>query len=708
MQSARSLGAALLTLVAMPHTTRAHAQPRTSGEKLAAKAPRVPSAFALPVAPERFAWSSPLAQRNDLHAVSGTADGQRIWAVGAMGTIVSLRGPDAALEATGTVADLNAIWVAAENDIWVVGDHGTILHGDGKRWSAVPSGTKQALYSIWGRSAHDLWIGGQDGTVLRRAGNRWRVVRVPTKGPIVSIAGCDGDAVCALTLAGRLPNIDLSYRPCKDPDPEGCPADEPQEPEGNRILRWSAGRWSTISPSAWVGIEPVRMTSAGTTAWVSNGNQISIVGAGRSDGSSVNLPKGAERVQVNGLWARREDDGWLVGVTCRQETPAAGFQCDGAIWRFDGVASALRPEVAAPALFAVWSWSKTGAVAVGERGTILRFDGDFWTSVSKPVTNADLRGVWSAPTTGDKHQLGPVVWHASSDDAEIRQATLALPGGSKVTWGLPKPAGAPTPPRSCGETDLWLIGDCEALRARDGGWQSYVTQPCEAQAATRKLLGFDLGEAWIVNAYRRASWDPGAPVHWDGHEWTTVSSPSARAPVDLWAADSNDIWFVGGRDIVRWDGQRLTFATPMPGLDATDGLTSIWGADAKNIWVVANTGRSLKLARWNGQRWSATATFGFDLPARFLPSDPWEPAHPWTGNLSSSRQVALWGTSTADVWLAGPNGIVLRFDGKAWWRVATPTRQSLLGIGGTPDHVVVVGEGGTILEVDRQVPAPAK
>jgi hypothetical protein len=50
---------------------------------------RTASAFDLPVASERFDWTSPLAQRNDLFAVRGTADGRRIWTVGATGTIIS-------------------------------------------------------------------------------------------------------------------------------------------------------------------------------------------------------------------------------------------------------------------------------------------------------------------------------------------------------------------------------------------------------------------------------------------------------------------------------------------------------------------------------------------------------------------------------------------------------------------------------------------
>ena len=140
------------------------------------------NAFDLPLAPARFAWSSPLAQRNDLYGVKGTPDGAHIWAVGAAGTVLSLHGKDAALEATGTEHDLYDLWVVAKDDVWIVGERGTILHGNGKTWSRVQSGTTQALHSIWGRDAHDLWIGGGGGIVLRREGDRWRTVPLSDEG----------------------------------------------------------------------------------------------------------------------------------------------------------------------------------------------------------------------------------------------------------------------------------------------------------------------------------------------------------------------------------------------------------------------------------------------------------------------------------------------------------------------------------------------
>jgi hypothetical protein len=518
---------------------------RAARERPCAEARHVPSAFDLPVARERFAWSSPLGQRNDLYAAKGTSDGRQIWAVGAMGTILSLRGADATLEESGTDAALYDLWVVAENDIWIVGERGTILHGDGKRWSAVRSGTKHALFSIGGRSARDLWIGGGDGPVLHRKGNRWRLVPVPTKGPITTVTDCAGRAVCALTLASSLPHIDRTNRPCRDPEGD-CPQDEPMEPEGDRILRWSNGRWSATH--FFGGYQVGRAVSTRAGFWATTEGQLWVSRAGGDEGQLVVLPKDTGMIWPLGLWAGSEDDGWVVGERCTQSGPSSSFQCDsGAIWRFDGRSASLRFEAPAAPLLAVWAWSKTGAIAVGKFGTVMRFDGDYWTAVSKSVTDSDLPGR------------------------------------------------------------------------------------------------------------------------------TAVAAPAV--------------------------------APPMPGLSATDRTACTWAADANSVWVAATSGENVKVARWDGKAWSPTVSFGLGLPRRFFSSDTWDVSYLWPMTASESRQVALWGTSASDVWLAGRNGIVLRFDGKRWQRVATPTRTPLSGLDGTQEHVVAVGAQGTRLELHRQPPA---
>jgi hypothetical protein len=324
--------------------------------------------------------------------------------------------------------------------------------------------------------------------------------------------------------------------------------------------------------------------------------------------------------------------------------------------------------------------------------------------VSKPVTTADVRGVWSAPAPPDRTRRGAVALLARDNEAEPRPRTveLATTEGRTIGWGLLKksgPAAAQTPDAP----DTWLIGDCEALRARGRGWLTYFPQDCAPYAATRKILGFEVGDAWLASWFSGSS-DRSSPSHWNGRTWNNVRSPASRAAVDLWGATGDDVWFVGGHDVVRWDGRALTALAPVPGLGQHDELTSVWGSDASNVWVAAYGGAGVKVARWDGAGWQAAAWFQIDLPRRLQPIDYWAQSNLWPHHITDSRQVALWGTAADDVWLAGPNGIVVRFDGRRWQRVATPTRHPLFGLGGTRDHVIAVGATGTILELDRTAP----
>ena len=153
---------------------------------------------------------------------------------------------------------------------------------------------------------------------------------------------------------------------------------------------------------------------------------------------------------------------------------------------------------------------------------------------------------------------------------------------------------------------------------------------------------------------------------------------------------------------MHWDGRALTATPPGPWLEAFSELTSVWESDAGNVWVAAYGSAGVKLARWDGAIWQAVASFNFNRPRRLQSIDPGMSENLWPRAFGDSRQVVLWGTSANDVWLVGPNGIVVRFDGRRSQRVATPTRHPLFGLGGTGDHVFAVGATGTILELDRR------
>jgi hypothetical protein len=90
-----------------------------------------------------------------------------IRAVGVNGQIRSYDGSSWSGESAPTSQDLNAIWGASTADIWVVGDAGTVLHYNGS-WASEPSGVTKRLRGVWGTVGGDIWAVGVGGTILRR------------------------------------------------------------------------------------------------------------------------------------------------------------------------------------------------------------------------------------------------------------------------------------------------------------------------------------------------------------------------------------------------------------------------------------------------------------------------------------------------------------------------------------------------------------
>ncbi len=70
---------------------------------------------------------------------------------------------------------LYKVWGTAADDVWAVGDAGLILHYDGGAWSEVASGTTADVIALWGRAADAiLAVGGRsEGVILRYDGAAW-------------------------------------------------------------------------------------------------------------------------------------------------------------------------------------------------------------------------------------------------------------------------------------------------------------------------------------------------------------------------------------------------------------------------------------------------------------------------------------------------------------------------------------------------------
>jgi hypothetical protein len=103
-----------------------------------------------------------------LFGVWSSTTGADTYAVGLSGAIFKRTAGDDEFELEASApGDLYAIFGVAPDRIWAVGANGSIMEWDGIEWRGVPSGTSQDLFSIHGTP---------DGSFVAAAGSRGAVV----------------------------------------------------------------------------------------------------------------------------------------------------------------------------------------------------------------------------------------------------------------------------------------------------------------------------------------------------------------------------------------------------------------------------------------------------------------------------------------------------------------------------------------------------
>jgi hypothetical protein len=71
-------------------------------------------------------------------------------------------------------------------------------------------------------------------------------------------------------------------------------------------------------------------------------------------------------------------------------------------------------------------------------------------------------------------------------------------------------------------------------------------------------------------------------------------------------------------------------------------------------------------------------------------------------NPTTKALRAVWGTGPTDVYAAGEDGVLFRFNGGTWTALDSRTTQILLGLSGEIDsRVFAVGGTATVMAADR-------
>jgi photosystem II stability/assembly factor-like uncharacterized protein len=179
-------------------------------------------------------------------------------------------------------------------------------------------------------------------------------------------------------------------------------------------------------------------------------------------------------------------------------------------------------------------------------------------------------------------------------------------------------------------------------------------------------------------------------LHYNGSIWSKTTALSERVEYvdfqDVWAGGPNDVFVVGGHDIltryavilhydgVKWSETILRDCGP---------LNSVWGTGPNEVFAV---GDDATVLHYDGSSWSRMAAPG----SRYCDLE------------------GVWASGPNDIFAAGGTGPrdngpwILHYDGSRWSRMKTPTSlgcaTELNGIWGRgPDDVFAVGNSGLIL-----------
>jgi hypothetical protein len=520
---------------------------------------------------------------NDLFSVRGSSPSE-IWAVGRGGALWHYNGTswsESGQSRTLTTVNLNALWSSAANDYFAVGRFGNILHFDGTSWTRTTSGTED-LTGVFGFAANDVWAIGPNGTLLHYNGTAWQASPqsgVLTTEFLTSIWGSaandiyvsggnnvllhyDGSTWSMVTLATPSMNIDVLWG--SGPRDVFAAGSIPEQ-----IIHYDGTSWSVISQTLFKnGTFP-------TGIWGSGPNNVWIVGAlelGLYDGTKVtNLSSTVTANVLQAVFGTSASDIWAVGQS-------------GTLTRWNGSSWSLSSQSGSFSsfLYGLWGASASNLWAVGTDGTILN-----WNSVN-----------WSSRTVGAQHLYA--VWGANAADSWAVGQTNRILHWDNINWTASPQSG------TFGARDLF------------GVW------------------GSSPGDVWAVGT-------GGLIVHYNGTAWSQAVAPGTLTPYALtsvWGANGSDVWAVGdGGTILHCNGtvwSKSAQSNDITLLPALQLLRGVWGSGPNDIWAVGAKGTTL---HYDGAIWSVKQS---GAPSYTLNS-AWGPPGP-----------------SGDVWAVGEGGSILR------------------------------------------------
>jgi hypothetical protein len=231
------------------------------------------------------------------------------------------------------------------------------------------------------------------------------------------------------------------------------------------------------------------------------------------------------------------------------------------------------------------------------------------------------------------------------------------------------------------EQDVWVVGDFLSLNFNGQSWNSIPMVFPGGESSMVGVTAISPSDVWAVGSSLVNSTHLISVIeHYDGTQWTIVSSPQFATGSDLHAIkafSANDIFAVGetnsdkqkGRPLVEhYDGNQWS-VVPLPPLKTgkTAVLSAIGGLSHTDFWIAGATGPIFR-------------TFGDPVVMHFDGQQFTQVPFPGTKlDIGGIAEIAA-----NDAWIVGSNGSAMtaHWDGKAWTVVPSPGAGIFSGLTG--------------------------
>jgi hypothetical protein len=310
----------------------------------------------------------------------------------------------------------------------------------------------------------------------------------------------------------------------------------------------------------------------------------------------------------------------------------------------------------------------------------------------------------ASPSPGPSNQLTGVSAVSATDAWAVGNTTSGpvntTPGPALILhWNGRKWSKTPIPEPSnvyfflsgvsaISATDAWAVGTWDAYgvnsRALTLHWNgrkwSKVVSPNPVGRALSAVSTASAADAWAVGSYiNSADRDTTLTEHWNGKKWSKVASPgpspgegnalsgvSTLTPTDAWAVGYEGTLEGQRTMVLRWNGKAWKrVASPDPGssYDVLDGVSAVSASDA---WAVGDYSSSkgatdvTLILRWNGKAWTR------------VPSPSPNPNSSGVNNLAGVSAVSpgrAFAAGSSDDAFTGVNlTLIVGWNGKRWAR----------------------------------------